>query len=164
MDMMEQKNAAGQVADENLKVEILAPAEDTPKMNENNSSETEKELPLEDRVKVCFYCQFYAKDSKCSLTSEEPKFLGKQCRNFVENPKAKKHMRFILIWRSIMSALLLIGGVSYILLNITDLSYFLAGKSSDFSPFNFFWGLVLISLGIISAIGVYRGYKLNKER
>ena len=104
------------------------------------------------------------KNQKCSLTNGEPKFLGKKCGNFVENPKAKKNMWTSIIVRSIMAILVLFWGVQDINKGIPALSNYIDGANSNASPFTVIWGFILVFCGIALLVGVYKGYKLNKGK
>jgi hypothetical protein len=155
IEVQEQETVVEQIVDQTPKAEAVVSNEDALTKDDKKSHVKETELPLEEKIQVCYYCQFFTKNQKCSLTNGEPKFLGKECGNFVENPKAKKNMWTSIIVRSIMAVLALIWGVQ-------DVQEGLSLSSS--SPSKMIWGFVLVFFGIVLLVSAYKGYKLNKSR
>ena len=123
-------------------------------MNKNNDQEKE-ELPLEERTKICYYCKFFSKGTKCSLTQTEPHFVGETCQNFDKNPRAKKEMWFTV-------AISVVLAVVFFYLGITDVT--LASSSRVDDPGKVMWGYAKIVFGIIFIIRAYNGYKLNMKQ
>lgn len=154
-EVQEKETVVEQNVDQTPKAESVVSNDDTVLKDVMKEPVKGEELPLEEKIQVCYYCQFFARNQKCSLTNEAPKFLGKNCGNFVENPKAKKNMWTSIIVRSIMAVLVLIWGVQ-------DISEGLS--LSNESPSKMIWGFVLVFCGIMLLVGAYKGYRLNKDK